>query len=605
MRSPLLLLLFVTLLIGRPAAAFVVDGVADAPDATPGDGLCAASDGACTLRAALEEANALPGEDTVQLAPQTYRRTLPNALVVTDDAVIECPSGIATIDALGLDRVLHVVAGASVQVRNVVVRGGVASGAPGGGGILNEGTLALDDVTVVVNTGDRGAGIRNAGTLTIAGGFIDHNGPGSALLNEGSLVVERATISRNEGLGLENRGTASLALAQIESNLGGIGNYRGNVDPADLTVDRSALVYNGKRGALEDTGNAVVQRSTVSGNQGAQASAVLAGGGGTLTLENVTITDNGSAGTPTAALDGDGTATVRLRNTIVGANRGNGGDPDCRLTVTSLGHNLASCALAAPDPTTTSGDPRLAPLKAWRVVAPPTDALTLAHAPLPGSPAIDAGDCATALPDQRGVDRPQGGQCDIGAVEVGPLCQGGVGIANAHVGIRQRAGGGGTTAIKIGGQLSFANPADPVVDPLADGLQLRVEVLDGAGATLLERTELTEPLVGVRQGCGGWRVVRPGTRFGWRSSAAGAPLCLPGHVGKLVVGLDDQRAKARGLVFKAQAILPRVEAGATLRVTVVLGAEPLGGSTAGRDGTCAVRLLACAADPTLSRFECN
>jgi len=48
---------------------------------------------------------------------------------------------------------------------------------------------------------------------------------------------------------------------------------------------------------------------------------------------------------------------------------------------------------------------------------------TLTHALLPGSPAIDAGDpavCAAAPVnnlDHRGVARPQGSACDIGAVE--------------------------------------------------------------------------------------------------------------------------------------------------------------------------------------------
>ena len=71
------------------------------------------------------------------------------------------------------------------------------------------------------------------------------------------------------------------------------------------------------------------------------------------------------------------------------------------------------------------------------------------------------------------------------------------------------------------------------------------------------------------------------------------------------MSLEDLRAKGRGIVLKSQATLPRVEPGATLRVTVVLGADPLGGSTAGRDGTCAVQILACESDPGAARFECR
>lgn len=50
------------------AATFSVDSTADAPDATPGDGICADSQGRCTLRAAVMEANALGGTNTIDLS---------------------------------------------------------------------------------------------------------------------------------------------------------------------------------------------------------------------------------------------------------------------------------------------------------------------------------------------------------------------------------------------------------------------------------------------------------------------------------------------------------------------------------------------------------
>ncbi|HSN18006.1 MAG TPA: DUF11 domain-containing protein [Gammaproteobacteria bacterium] len=49
------------------AATFIVNSTADSVDATPGDGTCADSSGACTLRAAVMEANALAGADTIDL----------------------------------------------------------------------------------------------------------------------------------------------------------------------------------------------------------------------------------------------------------------------------------------------------------------------------------------------------------------------------------------------------------------------------------------------------------------------------------------------------------------------------------------------------------
>ena len=51
-----------------PTGSIVVNSVADDPDATPGDGICATASGACTLRAAIVEANLASGPDTIDFA---------------------------------------------------------------------------------------------------------------------------------------------------------------------------------------------------------------------------------------------------------------------------------------------------------------------------------------------------------------------------------------------------------------------------------------------------------------------------------------------------------------------------------------------------------
>jgi hypothetical protein len=104
---------------------------------------------------------------------------------------------------------------------------------------------------------------------------------------------------------------------------------------------------------------------------------------------------------------------IYLANTIIAGNS----DKDCDLspwgTLVTYGHNLdrdGSCQLTAPgdQPGT---DPKLGPLQ--NNTGP-----TQTHALLQGSPAIDGGDnqyCPTI--DQRGVPRPAGAACDIGAYE--------------------------------------------------------------------------------------------------------------------------------------------------------------------------------------------
>lgn len=75
--SRLLRALAAGLLLGASAVAhaatFTVDITADA---VPGDGICATAAGACSLRAAVQEANALAGPDTIDLPAGTYVLTL-------------------------------------------------------------------------------------------------------------------------------------------------------------------------------------------------------------------------------------------------------------------------------------------------------------------------------------------------------------------------------------------------------------------------------------------------------------------------------------------------------------------------------------------------
>jgi hypothetical protein len=111
--------------------------------------------------------------------------------------------------------------------------------------------------------------------------------------------------------------------------------------------------------------------------------------------------------------------TITIQNTILAHNQSNLAH-DCYGNITSLGHNLvgnsAGCTInSAPGDLFGSLyipiDPKLADL-ADNGGGSQTSAL------LAGSPAIDAGDPSTCpAADQRGVTRPQGSACDIGAYE--------------------------------------------------------------------------------------------------------------------------------------------------------------------------------------------
>ena len=146
------------------AAGFTVNSTQDLHDANPGDGVCRAqrTRNLCTLRAALEETNALAGVDGIQLPAGVYILTL-GQLEVTDSVTIQGVNTRPVIDAAGQSRVLRVEG--SLQMAKVVVRNGYHDWGQGGGiNVGVEGYAALWDCTVEGNGAlFEGSGIYNAG----------------------------------------------------------------------------------------------------------------------------------------------------------------------------------------------------------------------------------------------------------------------------------------------------------------------------------------------------------------------------------------------------------------------------------------------------------
>jgi trimeric autotransporter adhesin len=188
---------------GQPAhaATFTVNSTADEPDAFPGDGRCFSTpSGACTLRAAIMEANALTGADTINLPASTYTLTRARItedfetngdLDITADLTIAGEgAGGTTVDgnaAAMNDRVFDIRNGVNVTISGVTIRNGTlpsGSGVDtvGGGGVRNSGTLRLLNVTVSENRlmGSRGGGMYNDGNLTITGSVFSGNTQASA-----------------------------------------------------------------------------------------------------------------------------------------------------------------------------------------------------------------------------------------------------------------------------------------------------------------------------------------------------------------------------------------------------------------------------------------
>jgi CSLREA domain-containing protein len=340
------------------AANFTVNSTSDTIDTNPGGGTCADPFGNCTLRAAIMEANAFPGADVIILPAGTYILTISGTGedragdldIRTDQTIKGVGAASSIIDGGGIDRVLEVHA--TVQIDGVTVRNG--NSPSDGGGILNRGTLTLNNSAVSNNSADTaigsgGGGIANVlGTLTLNNSTVSNNsaiGAGGGILNRGTLTLNGSTVSTN---------SADLG--------GGILNSAGG----RLIFNSSILSANdaaNQGGGIRDGGSTTLTNVTVSGNSANLGGGIFRGGGtGPLIARNVTVSGN-------LANRGGGiysSGTLLLKNGIV-ANSPGGNCAGAVGGVTSQDHNLDSdgtCGFNGPNDLV--ANPLLGPLPGQR-----------------------------------------------------------------------------------------------------------------------------------------------------------------------------------------------------------------------------------------------
>ena len=187
-----------------------------------------------------------------------------------------------------------------------------------------------------------------------------------------------------------------------------------------------ALLGGGDSGGIQNFGDnathhgaLTVRNSTITGNTARLGGAILSwnDAANTVVIENSTIAGNTATDRGIGGVGGDG--SFSYKGSILAGNvfvNGPGGPSNCSGTIVSLGGNLESgtdCGFTAGGDLR-STDPELGPLADN---GGPTDTLALSKT----SPAVDAlAACPPPSVDQRGVARPQGASCDIGAFELVP-----------------------------------------------------------------------------------------------------------------------------------------------------------------------------------------
>jgi phosphodiesterase/alkaline phosphatase D-like protein len=282
----------------------------------------------------------------------------------------------------------------SVAISGLEISGGTADEANGffGGDVLNAGSLVLDEDWVTEGDASSGGGISN---------------------NGGTLLVERSLVSGNHATsgggdsgGIQNHGTEVCGAACFPGKKG------------VLTVEDSTVAYNDAR-----LGAGIFSWSDASdGNEVSVIDSTIA--------DNTTKEETGGAprGPGAGLLVSDGTAEVA--NSILALNaeidvEGEYSPTNCATSesskIVSLGYNIESetdCGFTSTGdlqdtfPDFSSSEPQ------------DNGGATNTLALEPTSPGVDAIPTSNSFcdgSDQRGVSRPQGAGCDIGAVELVPF----------------------------------------------------------------------------------------------------------------------------------------------------------------------------------------
>jgi hypothetical protein len=315
------------------------------------------------LIAAIEQANANPDPDVIELAPGcTYTLTT------------EFPPGARGLPDLRSEITIN-GNGATIARDPAAAHFNVFF-------ILHPAKVTLADLTITGGhlDGSGGAIWIGGGETTITRTHFANNtasGDGGVILNLATLHIMNSTLSGN---------TASSRGGAI-SNVAGFTTITNSTISGNHAGQRGGGIVNHPGASLN------LIHSTLSANTAAVGTGGGIRNGGILTLRNSLIA--GNTDPFNSDLSGSATASYSLIGSAAGHVIVNGADGNI-VGVAPVGLHLGSLA--------DNGGP------------------TWTHALLAGSPAIDAGTCTdhlggTVTDDQRGVTRPQGFACDIGAFE--------------------------------------------------------------------------------------------------------------------------------------------------------------------------------------------
>ena len=312
------------------ASTITVNSNGDGSDAAAGNGVCATSGGVCTLRAAIEEANALAGADTISIPAMTI--TVGSQLKVTQAVTITGAGQQATIlSGNNVTRVLNfdLYSGTHSLSRLTVRNAGTALN---GGGIFNGGNLTVTSASFTSNSARQGGAIYcdTAGpsghpyqpSLTLSDVTFTGNSSTTAVFGEGggalfngctlngSNLLFTGNTSQQGGAFYNNSWhlvtlTDFVMTGNVAKWGGGVSNDLGNINLTRGTInnntseccDPNTGENTAAGGVLNNEGSVNLTDVVLSGNRatspGGYAGAVY--NSETMTLTRVSITGNQAA----------------------------------------------------------------------------------------------------------------------------------------------------------------------------------------------------------------------------------------------------------------------------------------------------------------------
>ncbi len=182
-----------------PPATFTVGSTADAPDAVPGDGICASMASECTLRAAIAEAVATAAPSEIDVPAGHYLLASPVEIAAGALVIRGTDRTTTIIDAGGSGRAFDVLGGAALGLERVTITNGSAT-QEGGALRAFDAALSLDTVTVSLSATDGyGGGLFAAGSVvTITGTLFDQDTAlegGAVAVMGGDLMITGSTFT--------------------------------------------------------------------------------------------------------------------------------------------------------------------------------------------------------------------------------------------------------------------------------------------------------------------------------------------------------------------------------------------------------------------------